>query len=322
MSFQRNSCSGSLKKCATTQCSTSHVLSICVDGTPESIYLWAKQAFLHNVQQRRAFHILAAKFVLHFFSQSQFSDINCEKVYSRYRRCKHLLKLIARTGDISQQVLLLLIALSGSGKQTIVRQFLRYGEVYCSYIKQPFTGTTVLQNVLTGVANPIKASYELFRIIANPSKYDVFNKQSYTDISMSNIQTNSYSQLYLNSLKTMYITKYQTIALQQEDDREYDEILHYTKRKLADKTLYDRESILSSTHLTPQHQLPYQQLQILIVDEITYSTSIHFLNLDRRLERLNNNNYSTFRGTNILVIGNPWQLPAVTSLNGCNSSYS
>ena len=37
------------------------------NGTPESIHVWALESFPNDYEQQRAFEILAAKFVLHYF---------------------------------------------------------------------------------------------------------------------------------------------------------------------------------------------------------------------------------------------------------------
>ena len=44
------------------------------NGTPESIYLWAKKAFHNDQEQRRAFKVLTAKFVLTYYADVDESE--------------------------------------------------------------------------------------------------------------------------------------------------------------------------------------------------------------------------------------------------------
>lgn len=53
---------------------TSHSLHIEANGTPESIHLWAIQAFGSDVEQRKAFEVLAAKFVLGYCAEADKND--------------------------------------------------------------------------------------------------------------------------------------------------------------------------------------------------------------------------------------------------------
>ena len=310
MSFQTKSSHCDLVKCANTECSASHVFSISADGTPESISLWAKEAFPQNVQQQRAFQILAANFVLRFFSKLQFANITHENIYLEYQRCKRLLKIMAGKRHKSQQLLIFVIGAARLGKEPVVHEFLHYAELYCSYIQQPFATVTSLQNTVSGTATIVRTSYQFFDIIAIPSNYDVFKNRYCANISMSNILTNSTSQLSLNDFKRMYITKYPTMQSQKEDDTEYYQILQYTKTKLADQRFHNH-------FYEPTHQ----QVQMLIVDEITYSTSLNIENLGKKIKLLNNKNDRIFCGTDMLVIANFCQLSPVTSQVSYNSTY-
>ena len=41
------------------------------NGTPQSVYLWAQNAFPGNTKQQRGFEILAAKFILTFCQEAE-----------------------------------------------------------------------------------------------------------------------------------------------------------------------------------------------------------------------------------------------------------
>ena len=80
-----------------------------------------------------------------------------------------------------------------------------------------------------------KSSYEVYDIVTKRSEYDVFQNQCCIAVSKSKLGSNSNSQLCLGGLKAMYITKYPTKDTQKEDEGEYENVLHYTKTRLADK---------------------------------------------------------------------------------------
>ena len=65
-------------------------------GSPESIHLWAKQAFPKDRQQQRGFEILVAKFVLTYCSEADNSDNSNDTLSGtgrqEYLRCKRLLQ--------------------------------------------------------------------------------------------------------------------------------------------------------------------------------------------------------------------------------------
>lgn len=118
------------------------------NGTPESIYLWGKQAFPHNALQQRAFEILAAKFVLSFLCVADIPDITSNGItnatHSQYCRCTYLLKQMVGEPAQYQHLIMLLTGAGGSGKSAVIYHLVQYGKAYCSYIKQPFTTMTIL----------------------------------------------------------------------------------------------------------------------------------------------------------------------------------
>ena len=80
-----------------------------------------------------------------------------------------------------------------------------------------------------------KTSYDIHEILAKRSEYDVFQNQASIAISQSKLGSNSNSQLCLNALKAMYITKYPTKNTQKEDQSEYENVVHYSSLRLADR---------------------------------------------------------------------------------------
>ena len=137
------------------------VIDIEANGTPESIHLWAKQVFKDDngdddLEQQRAFEILAAKFVLTYFSEADTNNDNNDTLSgtarSEYLRCKRLLTEIVGRPAEKGQLIMFLTGPGGSGKSAIVKQLLQYAQLFCSNIKQPFTRRTILVTACSGVA--------------------------------------------------------------------------------------------------------------------------------------------------------------------------
>ena len=134
--------------CHTQELSAEYGFYVQANGTPESIYLWAKQAFPHNPQQQRAFEILVAKFVLSFLSPTK-ATVNTTTamttaMHTQYCRCTQLLKQMVGQPTQCRHLVMLLTGPGGSGKSAVIQHLLHYGKAYCSYIQQPFTSTTIL----------------------------------------------------------------------------------------------------------------------------------------------------------------------------------
>ena len=80
-----------------------------------------------------------------------------------------------------------------------------------------------------------KSSYQLFELIIRRSEYDVFQNQACTAISLSKLGSNSNSQLCINGQKVLYVTKYPTKPTQEEDESEYEKLLHFICLRLGDE---------------------------------------------------------------------------------------
>jgi len=126
------------------------------NGTPESIHLWALQAFGNDREQQRAFEILASKFVLSYCAEADDTDDTDDTLFGtnrhQYLRCKKLLRqMIGQPAKIGQ-LIMFITGPGGSGKSEIINQLLVYGQQFCSNIEQPFTRHTILVTACSGVA--------------------------------------------------------------------------------------------------------------------------------------------------------------------------
>ena len=135
------------------------------NGTPESIFLWGKQAFGDDAEQNRAFQILSAKFVLSYVSEADagddqdsqfaaarpFSRINATERHE-YTRCKTILTEMVGKPAKKGQLIMFLTGPGGSGKSEVINQLLVYCREFCNNIDRPFTSRTILVTACSGVA--------------------------------------------------------------------------------------------------------------------------------------------------------------------------
>ena len=126
------------------------------NGTPESIYLWAFQSFENDKEQRRAFEILAASFVLCYCSEADKFDDTTNTLSGttrhHYIHCKKFLQRMVGKPSKTGQLVMFVTGPGGSGKSEVIKELLRYGEQFCSNIQQPFTKRTILVTACSGVA--------------------------------------------------------------------------------------------------------------------------------------------------------------------------
>ena len=118
------------------------------NGTPQSILLWANNAFPGNKKQQRAFEILTAKFILVFCSEAH-GMLNISYNYTTLieQKYSHYIQLLREmVGEPAQtnQLIMLLNGAAGSGKQKIINELIKYAKLFCENIKQPFTSNTIL----------------------------------------------------------------------------------------------------------------------------------------------------------------------------------
>ena len=116
MSSLTNVSSNSINGQRITPLQSSSIFSIQANGTPESIFLWSKQAFRSSSCQQRAFQVLAAKFVLHYLPLSVVTNNDGDFPHdgdAELLRCKRL--LINMVGNASSSNNLIMFLASPSG---------------------------------------------------------------------------------------------------------------------------------------------------------------------------------------------------------------
>ena len=128
-----------------------HNISIVANGTVESIVKWARHHLNFDAEQRRAFEIITAKFVLTYYEEAQSNPERSNRTRGQFRQEKLLLE--AMVGKSHQlQLLMFLTGPGGSGKSEIVKGVLQYGKEYCTNLEVPFTERTILITACSGVA--------------------------------------------------------------------------------------------------------------------------------------------------------------------------
>ena len=131
-----------------------HIIAIQANGTPESIFLWSKQAFPHSPRQQIVFQVLAAKFVLHYLPNHVVTSNDVNSPHdgdTETLRCIRLLRKMVGSRSSSNNLIMLLAGSSGSGKTAVVSEFHQYALQYCSYINEPFFRTLCLHGSLPSV---------------------------------------------------------------------------------------------------------------------------------------------------------------------------
>lgn len=131
-----------------SSCNGSEMFCIQANGTPESIYLWGKEAFPGCPEQQRAFQVLAAKFVLKYLSREDAGP--CFETYQELERCRCLLQKMVGNTVTSDNLVMFLAGPAFGGKSAVVSEFLKYGKQYCSLIKESFNNETILVTAYPG----------------------------------------------------------------------------------------------------------------------------------------------------------------------------
>ena len=125
------------------------------NGTPQSVHLWAKNAFPHCSLVQRAFEVLTAKFVLVYCMEADgmldLSDLYSDVVQQKYISYVQLLHEMVGNLTDSRQLITLLCGPSGSGKTRIIDELVKYGQIFCANIDQPFTKDTICVTAYTSI---------------------------------------------------------------------------------------------------------------------------------------------------------------------------
>jgi hypothetical protein len=120
------------------------------NGSAKSIFDWSKTAKI-DINQRRAFEIFTASFVLTFYYEA---TINNRTRNQRFLDEKKRLEFIVKkTTRQSQQLICLLHGPAGCGKTTIIDLLIEYAREYCDYLPDfVYTTNTIVVTAMSGVA--------------------------------------------------------------------------------------------------------------------------------------------------------------------------
>ena len=124
------------------------------NGSVRSIVDWATKAGL-DIDQRRAFEIITATFILTFFNDPAIHQIPFQgRSFQRreLNRSKQRLRALVNQRNTTQLVYFL-HGPGGCGKSTVIDLVLAYAADYCSYLEGfKFTTRTIVVTAMTGVA--------------------------------------------------------------------------------------------------------------------------------------------------------------------------
>ena len=119
------------------------------NGSVQSIFDWAEKRKLDK-EQRRAFEIFCATFVLSFYTECPQETSNDPHFLLQLQ---NLMKLVGKPGATQHQLLCFLHGPGGSGKSTVLDLFLCYSKQFCSFLEGfIFTTNTVRITAMSGVA--------------------------------------------------------------------------------------------------------------------------------------------------------------------------
>ena len=104
-----------------------------------------------NKNQRKAFQLITAKFVLSYYNEVENKDISTfdSSIDESFKKNKLGLKVL--TNNISQ-LLMFFSGAGGSGKSKVIKQILLYCKLFCENLDVNFDASTIRVTALTGVA--------------------------------------------------------------------------------------------------------------------------------------------------------------------------
>lgn len=126
------------------------------NGTATSIIDWAIKAKMDK-EQRRAFEIITATFVLTFYDDTDEEAMYVSQIRHLYSKYKTQLELLAdRKKRFGQNLICFLHGPGGSGKSTVINLILLYAREFCDKMTSyNFTSRTIVVTAMTGVAATI-----------------------------------------------------------------------------------------------------------------------------------------------------------------------
>ena len=128
---------------------TSAVIVLEANGSVQSMFDWAEK-FKLDREQRRAFEIFCATFVLSFYVKCP-TEPTIDPCFSLHKQ--NLMKLVGKTVTRQHQLLCLLHGPGGSGKTFVLHLFLCYAKQFCSFLEGfTFTPNTIRITAMSSVA--------------------------------------------------------------------------------------------------------------------------------------------------------------------------
>ena len=128
---------------------------VAANGTPQSICNWGEAKFGTDKEQRRAFEVLTAQFVLrHIEEADENEEDSLLRTFKRqvYSNCKGVLKMLVGKPAKEPSLIMFLTGAGGSGKSEVIKQVLSYAKDFSILIGQRFTKQTILVTASSGVA--------------------------------------------------------------------------------------------------------------------------------------------------------------------------
>ena len=125
-----------------------------VNGSLENIEEWASEISNGDTDQKYAFIMITASFVLQLYEKA--------RIYKKRRTASQRHKVLKRANAITElrdlnenaqdNWIMLLHGCGGSGKSTVIVAFLRYAKALCKEIRYPFDDKTIIVTGVTGTA--------------------------------------------------------------------------------------------------------------------------------------------------------------------------
>ena len=157
---------------------TANTTVIEANGSAASIIEWARAANLDR-EQRRAFEIIVASFVLTFYKDASIQPETIPGYSGRFRKLKRDLERLAETRKRRPHSLVCFLhGPGGSGKSTAIELVMLYAKEYCDKLPgYSFTERTIVVTAMSGVAATLIRGDTLHRSVYLNQVHDLTHEQ-------------------------------------------------------------------------------------------------------------------------------------------------